>query len=130
MRAPRDTRVTLAAAFFLVPTCVLACTVTRPASLPAPVGGGKPPTVPALRVTDSTGHSQWIYQAWVAADTLRGQRYPDTPREGVAIPVAAIKSVAAHQFSGARTAGLVGAVLATFVVFAVIAGPEAVYGGQ
>ena len=112
----------------LVPVVVLACTVTRPAALPAPALGDQRQTVLALLVTDSTGHAQWIYRVWVDADTLRGLRHPDMARETIAIPVGTVKAVAAHHFSAGRTAGLVGGVLAAFVAAAVIVAPAPVYG--
>lgn len=85
-----------------VPIVFLACSVVRPISLPAPSSSE------ALLVTDVRGHAQWVYDAFVEGDTLRGVRNPQGGREGVALPLSEVKSVAAARFSTGRTLGLVG----------------------
>ena len=112
---------------FLFLPLFLGCSVTRPAALPAPSLGEPSPAVPALRVTDSTGRAQWIYRAWVDGDTLRGLGSPDMPRQRIAMPVGAVRAVAASRFSLGRTAGLIGGLLGAFAA-AVLLAPEPVYG--
>lgn len=110
-----------------VPLVLLACSVTRPMSLPAPVAGAQPATVyPALLVTDSAGHRRWVYAARVEGDTLRGLRGPEPSRERLALPLSQVRAVAAPRFSAVRTAGLVGGLVGVAVVAALLA-PDPVY---
>jgi len=92
----------------VVPLVFLACSVVRPISLPAPSTSEHPTTYSALLVTDATGHAQWVYNAFVEGDTLRGVRNPQASREHIALPLSQVKSVAAARFSTGRTLGLVG----------------------
>ena len=92
----------------VVPLVFLACSVVRPISLPTPSTSESPKTYPALLVTDSTGHAQWVYNAFVEGDTLRGVRNPQASREHIALPLSQVKSVAAARFSTGRTLGLLG----------------------
>ena len=112
-----------------VPIVLLACSVTRPTSLPAPsVSEQRRTMYPALLVTDSTGRARWVYNAWVERDTLRGLRYPEASRERIALPVSQVMAVAAPRFSPGRTVGLI-AGLGGVVIAALLLAPEPVYIG-
>ncbi len=111
----------------LVPLVFLGCTVVRPISLPAPSTGETRRTYTALLVTDTTGHAQWVYNAFVEGDTLRGVRNPQVSRESIAVPLSRVKSVAAARFSTGRTVGLFGT-LAGMVLAAVLMAPKPVFG--
>src|SRR5436309_2521221 len=111
----------------VVPIVLLACSVTRPTSLPAPSASAQDRTIyPALLVTDSTGRARWVYDAWVEGDTLRGLRAADAPRERIAVPLSQVKAVAAPRFSTGRTVGLIGGVVGV-VLAAVLLAPDPVY---
>ena len=110
----------------VVPIVFLACSVVRPVSLPAPSTTEAPKTYPSLLVTDSTGHAQWVYNAFVEGDTLRGVRNPQASRESIALPLSQVRSVAAARFSTGRTLGLLGT-LGGIVVAAALMSPKAVY---
>ena len=105
-----------------VPIVLVACSVTRPISLPVPSTKDERPTVyPALFVTDSAGRGRWGYDAWVERDTLRGLRAPDMPRERIALPISQVKAVAASRFSPARTFGLLGGLAGVLGALALMA---------
>lgn len=106
-----------------VPLVLLACSVVRPVSLPAPSTGEARTTYAALLVTDSAGHAQWVYNAFVEGDTLRGVRNPQASRESIALPLSQVKSVGAARFSTGRTLGLLGT-LGGMVVAAVLMAPK------
>jgi len=110
----------------VVPLVLLACSVVRPISLPAPSTTDARTTYPALLVTDSAGHAQWVYNAFVEGDTLRGVRNPQVFRESIALPLSQVKSVAAARFSTGRTVGLFGT-LAGMVVAVVLMSPKPDY---
>jgi len=80
----------------------------------------------ALRITDSMGRRQWIYNAELRSDTLRGFRNTTMPRGAIAVPLIQITEVAAPRFSSTRTLGLVGGLAAVVGVLALMA-PEPVY---
>jgi hypothetical protein len=105
----------------VVPLVFLACSVVRPITLPAPSASEHPTTYPALLVTDARGHAQWVYNAFVEGDTLRGARNPQASRERVALPLSEVKSVAAARFSTGRTVGLFGTLAGMVVAVAVLA---------
>jgi len=111
----------------VVPLVFLACSVVRPITLPAPSASEHRTTYPALLVTDATGHAQWVYNAFVERDTLRGVRNPQASREHIALPLSQVKSVAAARFSTGRTVGLFGT-LAGMVVAAGLLAPKPVFG--
>ncbi len=112
----------------VLPIVFLACSVVRPVSLPAPSTSESPKTYPALLVTDSTGHAQWVYNAFVEGDTLRGVRNPQASREHIALPLSQVKSVAAARFSTGRTLGLLGTLGGMVVAVALlIPQPDYVY---
>ena len=105
----------------------LACSVTRPTALPTPaVGEGGRTVYRALLVTDSSGRTRWVYDAWVDRDTLWGRRNPQVSRERIALPISAVRAVAAPRFSTARTVGLISG-LAALVGVAVLLAPDPVY---
>src|SRR6267154_1541982 len=94
---------------FVMPIVLVACSVTRPTSLPTPSASAQDRTIyPALLITDSTGRARWVYDAWVEGDTLRGLRAADAPRERIAVPLSQVTAVAAPRFSTGRSVGLVG----------------------
>lgn len=107
----------------VVPLVFLGCSVVRPISLPAPSTGEARTTYTALLVTDATGHAQWVYNAFVEGDTLRGVRNPQGGRERVALPLSDVKSVAAARFSTGRTLGLVGTLGGIVLVIGLAASP-------
>ena len=111
------------------PIVFLACSVTRPALLPAPspTHQGRT-TYPALLVTDSAGRARWVYNVWVESDTLRGLRSPDRPRERIALPINRVRAVAAPRFSPGRTVGLI-AGLGGVVMGIFLLAPAPVYAG-
>jgi len=109
------------------PIVFLACSVTRPMSLPTPSAGEEGRTLyPALWVTDATGRARWVYDAWVERDTLRGLRGPAPSRERIALPISQVRAVAAPRFSPGRTVGLIGG-LVGLVLASVLLAPEPVY---
>jgi hypothetical protein len=110
----------------LLPLVFLACSVVRPVSLPEPTTREARKTYPVLLVTDTTGHAQWVYNAFVEGDTLRGVRNPQASRESIALPLGQVKSVAAARFSTGRTLGLFGT-LAGMVVAAGLMAPKPDY---
>ena len=110
----------------VLPSVLLACSVVRPMALPAPSTSAHGTTYPALLVTDATGRAQWVYDAFVAGDTLRGLRNPQGGREQVSLPLGDVKSVAAARFSTGRTLGLVGT-LGGLVLAAVLMAPKPVF---
>jgi len=79
-----------------------------------------------LRVADSTGRSQWIYEAELRGDTLRGLRTSTMPRDSIAVAVIQINEVAAPRFSTTRTLGIVGGLAAVVGIWALMA-PQPVY---
>ena len=79
-----------------------------------------------LRVTDSSGHARWFYDAEVRGDTLHGSRHSFRPREEITLPLTHITGVGASHFSAGRTAGLVGVALAIVGLMALSA-PDPVY---
>jgi hypothetical protein len=99
----------------VVPIVVLACTVTRPTHVPAPSASEHRRTYPALLVTDSSGRTRWVYDAWVERDTLRGLRFRET-RERIVVPINQVVAVAEPRFSAGRTAGLLGGLAGVAVV--------------
>ena len=107
----------------VVPLVFLACSVTRPISLPAPSTSEHPTKYAALLVTDSTGRARWVYNAFVEGDTLRGVRNPQGGRERLALPLSHVKSVAAARFSTGRTLGLVGTLGGIVLVIGLAASP-------
>ena|SRR2546425_12186806 len=110
-----------------VPIVFLACSVTRPTSLPTPSASEQGRTIyPALLVTDSTGRARWVYDAWVERDTLRGLRAPEAPRERIALPMRQVMAVAVPRFSPGRTVGLISGLVGV-VVAAVLLAPDPVY---
>lgn len=112
-------------ALLVVPIVLLACTVNRPTQLPAPSGSAHRRMYAALLVTDSSGRTRWVYDAWVERDTLRGLRFR-TSRERIAVPMNRVVAVAAPRFSAGRTAGLLGG-LAGAAVAVVLLFPDPVY---
>lgn len=59
-----------------------------------------------LRITDSTGHGRWLYEATMTGDTLRGFRTNAVaPRQPMAFPVSQLVGVEAQEFSAVRTVG-------------------------
>jgi hypothetical protein len=111
----------------VVPLFFLACSVVRPISLPAPSTSEHGTTYTALLVTDTTGHAQWVYNAFVDGDTLRGVRNPQASRESIALPLSRVRSVATARFSTGRTVGLFGT-LAGMVVAAALMAPKPDFG--
>ena len=109
---------------------VAACSVTKPvASTPTPASiqeylARHPRAI--LRIADSTGRRQWIYDANLRADTLRGLRSTTMPRDSVAIPLRQVSEVAAPRFSATRTLGVLGG-LAALVGFYALMLPDPVY---
>lgn len=105
------------------------CSATRPLAGPASVSIQEylrhHPRA-ALRVADSTGRRQWIYEAELRGDTLRGVRNTSMPRNPIAIPVNQISAVGAPRFSAAHTLGLLGGIAAVAGILALMA-PEPVY---
>jgi len=96
---------------------VTACSINRPVALtPAPnalaayVDSQRPSD---LLITDTAGHSRWVHAPRVDGDTLRGVPGTDLPPHHLAIPVSAVRSVAAPHFSAGRTFGLIGGILVT-----------------
>ncbi len=95
---------------------VTACSINRPVALtPAPnalaayVDSQRPSD---LLITDTAGHSLWVHAPRVDGDTLRGVPGTDLPPLHLAIPVGAVRSVAAPHFSAGRSLGLVGGIVA------------------
>jgi hypothetical protein len=72
------------------------------------------------------GRRQWIYDAELRSDTLRGFRNTTMPHGPIAVPLIQITEVAAPRFSSTRTLGLVGGLAAVVGVLALMA-PEPVY---
>lgn len=79
-----------------------------------------------LRIADSTGRRQWIYDATLRGDTLRGLRTTTMPRDSIAVPLRQVSEVAAPRFSATRTLGVLGG-LAALVGFFALMLPEPVY---
>src|SRR5437868_12869347 len=84
-----------------------ACTVTKPVA-PAPTSASVQEYLARyphaiLRITDSTGHGQWIYDAHLQGDTLRGLRNTTMPRDSIAMPLRQQGEIAAPHFSATRT---------------------------
>ncbi len=82
-------RRTLRTASLAVALLLTGCSATRPvtsAPTPASIQGylDRHPHA-ALRVADSTGRSQWIYEAELRGDTLRGLRTSTMPRDSIAV---------------------------------------------
>ena len=72
------------------------------------------------------GRSQWIYEAELRGDTLRGLRTSTMPRDSIAVAVIQITEVAAPRFSTTRTLGIVGGLAAVAGIWALMA-PQPVY---
>ena len=72
------------------------------------------------------GRSQWIYEAELRGDTLRGLRTSTMPRDSIAVAVTQITKVAAPRFSTTRTLGIVGGLAAVVGIWALMA-PQPVY---
>ncbi len=123
-------RRTLRTASLAVALLLTGCSATRPvtsAPTPASIQGylDRHPHA-ALRVADSTGRSQWIYEAELRGDTLRGLRTSTMPRDSIAVAVIQINEVAAPRFSTTRTLGIVGGLAAVVGIWALMA-PQPVY---
>ncbi len=109
---------------------VTACSVTKPvAPAPTPASiqeylGRHPHAI--LRVADSTGRRQWIYDANLRGDTLRGLRNPTMPRDSIAMPLRQVSEIAAPRFSATRTLGVLGGLAALVGVYSLLL-PEPVY---
>ena len=115
----------------LVVLLISACSVTKPVA-PSPT----PESIQAylsdhpratLRVTDSTGHKQWIYETRLRGDTLRGQRNASFRWDSIGIALAGKTEVAAPHFSPTRTLGLLGGIAALVGFFALVVQPKPVY---
>jgi hypothetical protein len=109
---------------------VTACSVTKPVS-PAPTPASIQEYLAryphaTLRIADSTGRTQWIYDANLRGDTLRGLRSATMPRDSIAMPLRQVSEVAAPRFSATRTFGLVGALAALVGLYALLL-PDPVY---
>jgi len=109
---------------------VMACTVTKPVA-PAPTSASVQEYLARyphaiLRITDSTGHGQWIYDAHLRGDTLRGLRNTTMPRDSIAMPLRQVSEIAAPHFSATRTFGLLGGLAALVGIYALLL-PEPVY---
>ena len=103
---------------------VMACTVTKPVA-PAPTSASVQEYLARyphaiLRITDSTGHGQWIYDAHLRGDTLRGLRNTTMPRDSIAMPLRQVSEIAAPHFSATRTFGLLGGLAALVGVYALL----------
>lgn len=110
---------------------IAACSVTKPVA-PAPT----PASVQAylsdhdhatLRVADSSGRKQWIYDARLRGDTLRGLRNATVRWDSLAIPLVGVSEVAAPRFSATRTLGLLGGLAAIVGFFALVMEPRTDY---
>ena len=121
---------TLVTAQVAVVLLLTSCSATGPvasAPTPASIQGylDRHPHA-ALRIADSVGRSQWIYEAELRGDTLHGLRTSTRPRDSIAVAVIQITEVAAPRFSTTRTLGIVGGVAAVVGIWALIA-PQPVY---
>ena len=107
-----------------------ACSVTKPlAPTPTPASIQKyldhHPHA-AVRIVDSTGRRQWIYDASLRGDTLRGMRTTTMPRTPVAMHLWQVSEVGAQRFSATRTLGLLCGLAALVGLYALML-PEPVY---
>ena len=109
---------------------VTACSVTKPVA-PAPIPASIQEYLAShphatLRIADSTGRRQWIYDANLRGDTLRGLRTATMPRDSIAMPLRQVSEVAAPRFSATRTFGMFGALAALVGLYALLL-PEPVF---